>query len=360
MNRQAETEEASYEYSSSETTEESSGDIAEYEREYFGDVSEESVQEDAAVWEDSEDEERIRSDYKKTATWLDGKQPKKQLEIRRKRLRFDYDRFLFLSKCNIKLSKSYGEHLVVVDTYNIVYILKHLKPHRAFQIEKFGVSDLAFINGAILFASCRQSSFREVSFDGEMKIIHNRAAENTRKLVCVEDALYVVGDHLALLSNSYDVLEVFETRFKDIAVSAENVYALDFSGQIFVLSRNLQVLRKISLDDKFDFRSIHFARNMVVVGTGTGVQMFDAQMNAVKRFTNTKDEIVDCIECGEYIVYGSAHADSIRIVQPGMVCFDRFPFSSIRIPSIRTMSYDGENIIICSGRAVNALRMHLE
>lgn len=345
----------SYEYSSSEELSE----VDEYEKEYFGEMSEDSTKEEEAVWEDDEDgEERLRKEYRSGATWLDGK-VKKQLEVSRKKLKFDYKKFVFSSKCNIKLAKSHGNYLVLVDTYNIIYVLRDLKPYRVFQIEKFGVSDFVFVNGMILFASLKQSNFKEIGFDGKVKNIYRRTAEGIRKMIFMNGFLYLLGNQLTVMNGDYEVLEVFESRIKDFAVSDEFVYALDFSGQIFMLTLKLQALKRVALDDKFDFRSICFVKDMIIVGLGMGVKLFDKSMRLVKEFMNMKDEMTGCAECGEYIIYGSTYRNSLKIITPEMRTFDKFPFDSICIPSIKAISYDGRNIVICSGKAVNMLRIKL-
>lgn len=353
--------EASYEYSSSSCVEESSSDIAEYEREYFGEESSEyREEEDGAAWEDSEEgEERVRNSYRRTATWIDGTQTKKQMEVRKKRLRFSYERSVFVSKCKIKLAKCHGDYIVVVDTYNIIYILRDLKAHRIFQIERFGVSDFVFINNMILFASCKQSGFKEVSFDGDVRNVCNRASRGVRMMSSRENVVYVVGEQLVLMNNNYEVMEVFEHRVVDICLSSGLVYVLDYSGRIFVLTASLKIVKKVSLDDKFDFKCIYSAGDFVVVGTGMGIKVFDRDMEQVKELRNMKDEVTGCVGCDGYIVYGSKYANSLKIMQPGLSCFNRFPFNSISIPPISIIDYDGRNIIICSGRSVGCLRMQM-
>lgn len=357
---EADSSSASYEYSSSSLCEESE-EVAEYEQQYFGEASEEcSESSSGAAWEDSDDDERIRGKCKGTATWLDGSQPKKQIEIRRKRLRFEYEKHLFFSKCNIKLARAHGEYLAVVDTYNNIYVLKDFKVHLTLRIEMFGVSDLVWASDAILLSSCKQSGLKEVSLDGEVRTISMRTVENVRKMVGTGSSVYMVGDQLALVDSNYEVVEMIEGKFMDVAVSPETVYAMGFGGDIVVLTRDLQVLRKASFEDKFDFRSIYFAGDRVFVGTGMGMKVFDKDMNPVKELMNLKDEPTGCIEHGEYVVYGSKYDNSLKIILPGLRCFNGFPFNSIRISPIGALSSDGRSITICSGRSVNVLRIKLE
>lgn len=352
----------SYEYTSSDSLETISEEIEEYEREYFGDVSEEesSRSEEAAAWEDSDDDEKIRENYKKTAEWLDGKQTKKQVEVRKKRMRFEYEKHLFFSKCRIKLAKTRGEYLVVVDTYSNIYILKNFKVHKTLWIEMFGISDFVYIGDVILFSSCRQSNLKEITFDGEVRNISIRAIEGIRKMVSTGDSIYVAGEQLVLLNNTYEVVETIEGKFMDIAVSEEYVYAMSFNGEIVVLTHDLQVLKKVSLEDKFDFRSIHFFADRIFVGMGMGIKIFDKDMKPVKEITNLKNEVTGLTRHGDYVVYGSNYTNSLKIILPDLKCYNKFPFNTINISPVKALESDGRNIIICSGRAINVLRIKLE
>ncbi|CAD26341.1 similarity with ornithine decarboxylase DCOR_YEAST [Encephalitozoon cuniculi GB-M1] len=352
----------SYEYTSSDSPETVSSEISEYEEEYFGEASEEesSKSSEAAAWEDSDDDEKLREEYKKTATWLDGKQAKKQVEARKKRLRFEYERHLFFSKCKIKQAKAHGEYLVVVDTYNNIYILRNFQVHKTLWIEMFGISDFVYTGGAILFSSSKQSNLKEVTFDGEVRNISIRAIEGIRRMISIGDSIYIVGEQLALLNSAYEVVEVIEGRFVDVAVSEDFVYAMCFSGEIVVLTPGLQILRKVSLEDKFDFRSIHFFASKVFVGMGMGMKVFDKEMNPIREFKNLKDEVTGFTGHGDYVVYGSRYTNSLKIVLPDIRCFSKFPFNTIRIPPIKVLDSDGRNVIICSGRSVSVLRIKLE
>ncbi|WEL39185.1 hypothetical protein PFJ87_08g00430 [Encephalitozoon hellem] len=352
----------SYEYTSSDSLETISEEIEEYEREYFGDVSEEesSVSEEKAAWEDSDDDEKIREDYRKTATWLDGKQPKKQVEVRRKRMKFEYEKYLFLSKCRIKLAKARGEYLVVVDTYSNIYILKNFKVHKTLWIEMFGISDFVYIGDVILFSSCKQSNLKEVTFDGEVRNISIRTIEGIRKMVSTGDSIYVAGEQLILLNDSYEVVETIEGKFMDIAVSKGFVYAMSFNGEVIILTSDLQILKKVSPEDKFSFRSIHFFAGRVFIGTEMGIKIFDEDMRPIKEIMNLKNEATGFTAHGDYVVYGSNYTNSLKIILPDMKCYNKFPFNTISISPIKVLESDGKNIIICSGRTINVLRIKLE
>ncbi|ADM11964.1 uncharacterized protein Eint_080280 [Encephalitozoon intestinalis ATCC 50506] len=352
----------SYEYTSSDSFETVSEEISEYEKEYFGDISEEAgaESEEKAAWEDSDDDPGIREDHKKTVTWLDGKQCKKQIEVRKKKVRFEYEKNLFLSKCKIKLAKAHGEYLVVVDTYNNIYILKDFKIHKTLWIELFGISDFIYTGERILFSSHKQSNLKEVTFDGDVRNISIKSVEGIKKMISIGDFIYTIGKKLILLNSSYEVVEVMEGEFMDIAVSEEAVYAMGCGGDIVMLTPDLQILRKESFEDKFDFHSIYFFANQVFIGMGMGVKVLDKDMKPVKEFKNLKNGVTGLTGHREYVIYGSDYTNSLKIILPGLKCFNKFPFNAISIPSINSLESDGKNIVVCSGRSVSILRMKVE
>jgi len=350
--------EMSYEYSSSDVQESLSSDILEYEKEYFAEsVSESSDEHEACAWEDSDDDEKLRRNYHRTASWIGTKKARKQIEVQKKKLKFGYERHVFSCQCRIKLAKAHGDYLVLVDAYNSIYILKDLEVCKVLRIEMFGASDFVFVEGGMLFSSLKYGGFKEVAFTGEVKDIKVRTTECIRKMVSVENGIYVVGEQIVLLNSSYGVVQEFDGRFRDIAVSSDAVYCLGFNGDIIVMTRGLHPINKVSFDDKFDFKSVYFVNGKVVIGMSLGIKIFDRHMNLLNEAMNMKDEITGCVEHDGYILYGSDYSNSLKIVLPDLKCFDGFPFNTIRVSPMKALVSDGKRILICYRKAVDVLRM---
>jgi hypothetical protein len=357
--------EASYEYSSSELSEDSSMDECGYEREYFGECSESSTEpEEEAAWHDEEEGERqLRRNYRSTAAWLDNRQSRKQLEVRKKRLSFHYRRSVLHTNYNIKLMKAHKEYLVAVDTANCVYIFKKtpkgLAEHNIFMIEKYSIADFAFVNDRILLASGKCGVLKELSFDVEVKDIRKRVSSNIRRLLC-DGSVYVIGDELVALDTNYEILATFQHKVLDIAILSDVLYALAVDGQIFMLSRDLLVIKKISRPDRFDFRTIHAANGCILVGTGEKMQIYSRYMDLVRELQNLKEELTGCVEYEGLVVLGSSCPNSLKIIMPGNVCYDRFPFRTTPIAPITCMAQIAPNLILGCKRSISFLRLRYE
>ncbi|KAM0671216.1 hypothetical protein CWI42_090320 [Ordospora colligata] len=353
--------EMSYEYSSSDIQESLSSDILEYEKEYFAEsMSESSDEKEAGAWEDSDDDEKLRKSYHGTASWLGEKKVRKQIEIQKKKLKFGYERHVFSCQCRIKLAKAHDDYLVLVDAYNSIYILKNFEICKVLRIEMFGASDFVFVEGGVLFSSLKYGGFKEVAFTGEVKDIKVRTTECIRKMISVDDGIYVIGEQIVLLNNNYGIVEQFDGRFRDVAVSTDALYCLGFNGDVVVMTRDLRPITKMNFEYKFDFKSIYFVNGKVVVGMSLGVKIFDRHMNLLNEAMNMKDEITGCIEYDGYILYGSDYSNSLKIVLPDLRSFDGFPFNSIRVSPMKALVSDGKSIIICYRKAVDVLRMKVE
>lgn len=350
----------SYEYSEDESlTESLSSEYSDdYEKNYFGETeTKESESEQQAAWEDSEDNEaKLRNEYP-NAVWVDGTQPLKQLEKKKKNLIFQYERHVFSAGFPIKLIKSYKEFIAVVDVCNNVYLLKNYEQHLNFIIEKYSICDFVFLDSKILFVSNKHWSMKEVSFTGEVKHINIKFTHDIKKILTDGENIYVLGKKLVQFNKNYSVLAEFISKAIDFTILNEYIYLLDATGKIFILNKELKVVKRISETDAFSNISIFNARDSIVISTDSTIKIYNNEMTLLKKIPNIKSELTGCVEFKNFIITGSKYLNSIKIITNQNLCYNGFPFNRFKILSINCMTTDNKNIIICTKRSLNILHM---
>lgn len=348
----------------SEDNDTSSADT-EDEKDYFGESSISlEPSESEVAWVDSDENEDLREDYPNSATWLLTEGLTKTIQKSTKKISFKLNRKVFTTKCKIKLFKSISINStnnvisslrIAVDTFNLIYLITDFDNFKVYKIDYFKISSFVHFNGRLLFSSNSSSFIKELSLDGKVTDINKRTGHI--KKMCVDSELYVIGDKLYRFDKNLNLKDVFNSEFIDICVNKNNVVCLKENGDIYVFDKSLCFRKKYSLPGKFQFRNIFGTQKNYFIAVESGFYVLDLHFELVKEFSNAKGLPTDLVFNNDFVVYSTNYQNGLRIVKDGLISYDRFPFSKVKIDPISCLDFQNDVLYFCHSKFVSMLRL---
>lgn len=327
----------------------------EAQEDYFDPSTEEEQEESKFAWTDSDDEQELREELESEASWLHTEGLPKRICKNVKKISFKYAKHLFTAKCRIKLFNIFKDVKILVDSFNLIYIMKSFEDYKTFKIDFFKITGVCCFNDMILASSSTSSYIKHITLDGKVTDI-KKGTGNIRKMVS-DTLLYVLGDKLYAFNSNLSLVAEFGHAFIDICVTPTSVIGLTADGDLHMFDKELKFKEKHSSLLKFQFKSIHAVRDMILVGTDTGLIIFDCNFNELKTFSNLKEPITALVYNRDFIVHGSSYTNSLRILNPDLVYYERFPFSKIKLNPITAMAIEGNTVYFTDSRFISSLAL---
>lgn len=325
------------------------------DEDYFDSSSVEEGEESEAAWTDSDESVEPRDELDGEAAWLHTEGAPKKIRKTVRRISFKHARHVFTAKCKIKLFRVFEDFKVLVDSFNLIYLIKNFEEYKTFKVDFFKITDVCSFNGKILFSSSTSSYIKQVTPEGKVVDI-KKGTGNIRKMV-VDEYLYVLGDKLFAFNKNLGLACEFSQKFKDVCVACGHVVCLTEAGDIHIFDKDLNFKNKLSLAFKFQLKGVWPARDKLIVSTENGIVIFDANFREVKTFANLKEPISGLVYNDEFIVHGSPYSNSLRILKGDLTYYDRFPFSKIKINPISTISIEGDIVYFNDSRYISSLKL---
>lgn len=343
--------------SENELLTEESDDIID-ERDYFDSTSEEESSEKSEVaWEDSDDNEALREEIDEDADWLTTEGLPKKIKIEPKKISFKLKRKVFTANCKIKIFKAFQEIKVLVDSFNLIYLIKNFDDFKTYKIEFFKISDVCMFNGKILLSSNSSSFIKQMTLDGKVSDI-KKGTGNVKKMACAGNNLYILGDRLFSFNSNFSLVSDFNGSFKDFCVGDDSIICLKEDGDIYLFDFDLSFKNKVSFPFKFQFSSSYFANGYFFICTLNGLLILDKELRELKTFSNLSEPITAITHNSDFVVHGSAYENSLRILKTKGLCyFEKFPFSKIKINPISSISVEGDTFYFSETRFITSLKL---
>ena len=343
--------------SENELLTEESDDI-EDEKDYFETTSEEEDSEKSEVaWEDSDDDENLRDEIDEDANWLTADGIQKKIKVQPKKISFKLKRKVFTANCKVKLFKTFPEIKILVDSFNLIYLIKKFDDFKTFKIEFFKISDVCIFGGKILLSSNSSSFMKQITFEGKVSDI-KKGTGNIKKMLAVGNTLYILGDKLFAFNSNFNLVSSFNSTFIDFCVGNDQIICLKEDGDIYIFDLELTFKNKVSFPFKFQFKSLYFAKGYFFICTLNGLFILDQNSKEVKSFSNLSEPITAITSNDDFIVHGSAYDNSLRILKVnGLSYFEKFPFSKVRINPISSIAVDGDTFYFSETKFITSLKL---
>jgi hypothetical protein len=351
----------SYILDSDDLEAETSSYDSEDEKIYFGDdqKSEEDSEKSEYAWQDSDENEELRDDYKDTDTWLNNEGLAKNIQKEKKTIAFQINRNIFTAKCRIKLFKCYPHMKVLVDSFNLIYLIKSFEDYKTFKIEYFQISDVVLFDNRLLFCNENSTYIKELSLEGKTTDI-NKKIGKVKRMLATENYLYTLGDAgISCFDKNLMLKNQFKGQFLDFCATKSGCTVLKSDGNIVQLKEGtMEVLNKLSMDIRYKFKKIYCKENILIVGTDSGLVLLNEQLKEIKQYENLKEEISGLVYNKDFIVHASNCDNSLRIMKASdMTYYDRFPFSKVKILPTTCIEIENDTIYLCSSKFVTALKL---
>lgn len=329
------------------------------EKDYFGDENFLSNSDESnAVWEDSEDGCLSDGELLTTASWLTTKPPATLIKKSIEKIKFKITKNVVLTKNKIKIMKTEKELVVAVDTFNIVYFIKKRKIINAYKIDFFHITDIVIFEKFVLLASNKSSYMKMLDFNGKVSDI-KKNIKNVVKMHFVKENLYIIGESLYRLDTCFNILNVFNSKFIDLCVNDNNLLCLSENGDLVEFDLNLVFLSKYSMENKFEFKRLWCNDQNYFIGRESGLTVLKKNdMSFIKEINNLKKPPTDLIWNGNFTIYGSDYNNSLRILKKGLVLYDRFPFSKIKVYGFKCLGIIDNIFYICHSNFITLLEVN--
>lgn len=319
-----------------------------------------SVEEDSEksemAWEDSDDESDLREEMDEDATWLTTDGIQKKIRREPKKISFKLKKRVFTANCKVKLFKVFPEVKVLVDSFNLIYLIKNFDDFKTYKIDFFKISDICYFGNKIIFSSNSSSFMKQITMEGKVTDI-KKGTGNIKKMIA-KDSLYILGDKLYSFNQNLSLTATFNSTFIDFCVTDLAVICLKDDGDIYVFDLELNFKNKISFSFKFQFKSLYYAKDMIFICTINGLFIVDKNMKEIKTFSNLTDPVSSLAFNNDFIVHGSLYENSLRILKtPSLSYFEKFPFSKVKINPISTISIDGDTFYFSDSRFISSLKL---
>lgn len=326
------------------------------EEDYFTSTGDSEVEEESEIaWTDSDSNSKLREELQEDAPWISSEGLAKTVRRDAKNIAFKYTRHVFTARCKVKLLRCFPHIKVLVDSFNLIYMIKDFDSFKTYKVDMFKISDVCFFGNRILFSSSSSSYIKEVSVDGKVTDIR-KGMGNVQKMIA-DDNLYILGDKLFVLNQSLSIKNEFDGSFVDGCVNEGNVICLKDNGDIYVFDKELHFRRKLSFSFKFQFKRLYSANSKVLVCTGNGMIVLNSSLEEIRSFSNLSEPITALVSNSDFIVHGSSYQNSLRILKDNLSYFDKFPFSKIKINPISAMAIDKDVVYFNDSRFISSLKL---
>ncbi|WUR02519.1 WD40 repeat domain-containing protein [Vairimorpha necatrix] len=325
-----------------------SEEVSEEDCDYFGDdkcfLSSSSEEE---AWADSEsDEEVLREKYKNEPDWLNNKKFKKSQIKKSSRFSISFTPGLFKTNYSIKIIKHYSSNIFLVDTMNIIYILKDYKLVHCLRLDKWGVSDVTLFNNKLLICNNKLNKIKQV-IDGDIKDINKIYTRNINRLVVINTNLYLLGDTVQLLNEDLEVVEESYNNLINLVQYKDDLLGLSSNGDILQFTEDLVLINKIIYTDKFSFRDIRVLGNLISIMTYDTIIFINEDFKYKKEIKGDTSEIT---------VYKDLY---LYFTEAGMKIYNKeFVIINTKIKKCRTFVNTGDSIIMCQNREIHKLTIN--
>lgn len=337
----------------------SSSGESDLEKDYFGESEEDSVSEEGA-WEDSEScEERLREKHKTTATWINNKPVKKEIEIKQKRLTYSFDRYIFKTNFNIKIMRSCNPYLVLVDTMNIVYILRENLLEKSLKVEKFRIDDIVSFNKKIYLINSKCGHLKEIDENLNIDNVEKTFVRNMRKGFASE-FLYILGDTTIVVNKQLNCITEYYDKLISITEFDGKIFGLNTSGDVLVFSKELVLEKKVVFDEGVSFKELYSSLDYLVVNTTNSVLLIDKNLHIVKDIQHLKNPVRNIVYTKDHLFCFSSAQGGLKIVDKNLNFNNSFPRKKIRLPESNLAISQDDSIYIASHRDVHRLNINYE
>lgn len=322
---------------------------------YFSASTSEEENESDVAWTDSDDEEDLREELENEAKWLHTEELPRKITKTTKKLSFKYSKHIFTAKCKIKLFNVFKDIKVLVDSFNLIYLIKNFDDYKTYKIDFFKITDMCQFNNMLLFSSNTSSFIKQVNIDGKVTDI-KKGTGNIKKMLS-DNFLYVLGDKLYAFNANLSLEYEFGHSFVDICAFIDNIVCLSSEGDIYIFDKNLNFKNKLSLQFKFQFKSLYSTEKNLIVCTDDGLILYDSNFQEIKSFSNLKEPISSLVSNKSFIIHGSLYNNSLRILKPDLTYYEKFPYSKIKINPISALAIDGETVFFSDSRFISSLKL---
>lgn len=334
----------------------SEGTTLSSEEDYFTSTNDSEAESESEVaWSDSDSDSELRDNLQDDAPWTNAEGLSKSIRRNVKKIAFKYTKHVFTARCRVKLFKCFPHVKVLVDSFNLIYMIKDFDSFKTYKIDMFKISDVCLFGDRILFSSSSSSYIKEVSVEGKVTDF-KKSMGNIRKMVA-SDSLYVLGDKLFVLNQSLSIKNEFDGSFMDVCVNGNDVICLMENGDIYVFDKELRFIRKLVFPFKFQFKALYSANSKILVCTSNGMIVLNSNFEETKTFSNLSEPITALVSNDDFIVHASSYQNSFRILKDSLSYFDKFPFSKIKINPVSAMAMDKDVVYISDSRFISSLKL---
>ncbi len=271
----------------------------------------------------------------------------------------------FIPKCKIKLFKSLLNFHIVIDSFNLIYILSEkFELLKTFKITFYKVTDFIEYNGSILLCSETSSRFYLISIGGkgeeipEFKLsVVNKDYGKVRKMIKEDDMIYTIGDKINVIDANLNLSHTFNLQAKDIVFFNGNLYVLTENNDILLMTSELKFIKNFKLEEKFQFSTLSKFNGNLVVGLENGILLVDSIVKKNKEFLNLKSAPCAFVYNSSFLFYASNNENGLRILLRNKELYRRFPYKKIKIPPITTLNYYKDTLCIVCNRNILLLEL---
>ncbi|ORD94229.1 hypothetical protein ECANGB1_1005 [Enterospora canceri] len=270
--------------------------------------------------------------------------------------RVDLKNSVFAARCKIKMLKVFEEVAIIVDTFNLVYVLdKSMKEHKTYKFKFFRISDLELVGETVYFASDSSAVLYTLNIKtGAVECLRKGVGCITRILYSHNSKkMYLLGSSLTQVSSNLIVENTFHEQFVSLTLFNDYVVGMKEDRTLLVLDGNLQFLSQLSLDSKFTFTGLFSDSHHLFIATETGVIAIDCDLKVVKELTNTKTEPTLFAYTPKYVMYASQMHQQFRILNAStFVPLDTFSHKSLGFKSVSGLGARTNRIFIATGKDI--------
>jgi hypothetical protein len=331
---------------------------SENEEDYFGDdnvfVSSSS---DKEAWEDSESEEEVlRNNYKNDANWINTKKFKKTEIPSFSDFRINFVPGIFKSNFNIRFIKHKKNHMCLVDTMNIIYLLEDLKLVYSLKVDRFNISDIEYYNNKIFICNNKYNKLKVLQNTNNMYKITNIEkvfTKNISKLRSFDNYFYVLGENTLLLDEDLEIIQEVHSKLIDLTYFNNSIFGLSISGDVLQYTREMKLINKIIYKDKFSLRRLVGLTDYLVIISTCGLIFIDKNLKYIKEKKENKNTVVGITEDSGYFIYFTDNKKGLKILDQKL----KYISKKNNVGTCRDFINTEEGVIICSYREIHLLKI---
>ncbi|KAL6122375.1 hypothetical protein NUSPORA_00616 [Nucleospora cyclopteri] len=286
---------------------------------YFTETDECSEESENA-WEDSEETPQNKLN-------LTGGDTKKTIKMDSKAAKFAIKKGVFTARCKIKLIKAFTDVFVMVDTFNLIYVITHdFKESKTYKVKFFKISDFFRVGEKIFFISETSSFIYALNIKEEKIETIRKGLGNVAKTGVFGEKIYLMGERLIVTTKEFDILNDFKETFISMAFLKEFCFALKESGEIYKFDLDLNLIDTFSLSSKFSFKVIFSDSINLIIGAEASIIFVDENCKEIKTRRSQKEPPCFSTANKVYTLFASKQHGSVKIVKKNTLeSVDNFP-----------------------------------